>query len=298
MAQTPESIYALWEQVCQQAFSLNTPYLELAISLAEQAHSSPSGTRIDLDGLHSLPREQQSQAQTLLAQLGIDPQSGVALQTLDPGRLGRIKNLAREAFHRTHQDHLSAELERLLQENRSPNDAKVLSERDLHAVSQFVSKYQKHVGAVPFLLGLAQLVDLTRQSPRQKVVWVLDDAVFTQSAGDGFMESAVLLLCQTLGMQFQQPSSADQVRIQVGEPTADLSADGGVRAWFLASSLSQLDLVKLSIATHLRSSARATGTIRREAAGSKPAPEPPGSLLDWIMYIWNSLRLLLIRALF
>ena len=142
---------------------------------------------------------------------------GRALASLgDEGRaeLRGIRNRIRGQFHAQNTEVQRTELELLL--NASSERTALLAGRhsatppggDTQRLKQFVSSHRTNVGTHPFLAGLSAALSAQLRQPRC-VVWLLDDAVLTQSGGLGFAEAAVELLVEGLGFEHSTPGDIE-----------------------------------------------------------------------------------------
>lgn len=142
---------------------------------------------------------------------------GRALASLgDDGRaeLRELRDRIRGQFHAQNTEVQRTELQLLLATSRERTA--LLAGRhsatppggDTQRLKQFVASHRRNVGTHPFMAGLSATLSAQLQQPRC-VVWLLDDAVLTQSGGLGFAEAAVELLVEGLGFGHSAPEDVE-----------------------------------------------------------------------------------------
>ena len=142
---------------------------------------------------------------------------GRALSSLgdnDRAELRKLRDRIRGQFHEHNTEVQRTELELLLTASRERTP--LLAGRhsstppggDTQRLKQFVASHRSNVGAHPFLAGLSATLSTQLRQPRC-VVWLLDDAVLTQSGGLGFAEASVELLVEGLGFEHSAPEDVE-----------------------------------------------------------------------------------------
>lgn len=135
----------------------------------------------------------------------------------DGGRaeLRAIRDSIRGQFHAQNTEVQRTELELLLAASRERKA--LLAGRhsptppggDTQRLRQFVSSHRTNVGSHPFLAGLSATLGAQLKESRC-VVWLLDDAVLTQSGGLAFAEATVELLVEGLGFEHSTPDDLER----------------------------------------------------------------------------------------
>mmetsp|Transcript_4021 Transcript_4021/g.5647 ORF Transcript_4021/g.5647 Transcript_4021/m.5647 type:complete len:275 (-) Transcript_4021:38-862(-) len=129
----------------------------------------------------------------------------------------RIKDQVRTEFHTIQAKQRKTLLEKLLIEtpdneldNDDPTKRRNL-ERAAKSLHHFARKYNKALGARPFLIGIYTLIQRQVSPTRHVLRWHIDTAALTEAAGDEFISDAIQLIrdIPLLRVQYNLPDSLD-----------------------------------------------------------------------------------------